>query len=118
MAAGLSTAAIDYMLDQLATNKALYVQLHSADPGAAGTIAPTSAARQAAVWSVSASKVLSLSAGESFTGGAANGAVTWITLWDALTAGNWQGSFQITTGDLAFNAAGEYTLDDITVTGA
>lgn len=118
MAAGFSTAALNYMLDQLATNKAKYVQLHSADPGAAGTTSPTSAARQAAVWSPSASKQLSLSAAENFTGGAASGAVTWVSLWDALTAGNWQGNFQITTGDLEFNAAGNYTLDDITITGS
>lgn len=118
MAAGFSATAIDYAFDQLATNKLKFVQLHSADPGAAGTTAATTAGRQPAVWSAAASKQLSLSTAESFTGGAANGAVTWVSLWDASTAGNWQGNFQITTGDLAFNAAGEYSLDDITITGA
>lgn len=110
----LTTAALNSLGDHLASI-ATHVSLHSALPDGTGSN-ETSAGRQTASWSATAADVLSLSASESFTGGAASGAVQYVGLWSAATGGTFYGSFQITTGDLTFNAAGDYTLDDITIT--
>lgn len=111
-------ALTTYELDRLAADlaaDAVEVSLHSADPGTTGA-SETSASRQTPTWTHT-NGVLTLSASEPFTGGAANGAVTYVGLWDTAGA-HFLGGFQITTGDLAFNAAGDYTLDDITITFA
>lgn len=110
----LSTAALNSLGDHLAS-LATHVSLHTAAPDGTGSNEST-AARQTASWSATASGVLSLSVAENFTGGAASGACTWIGLWSLATGGTFYGSFQITTGDVTFNAAGDYTLDDINIT--
>ena len=94
---------------------AVQVSLHSALPNSSGSN-ETSAARQTPAWT-NTSGVLTLSATEAFTGGAANGAVQYVGLWDTGGA-HFLGSFQITTGDTTFNASGAYTLDNITITFA
>jgi len=46
--------------------------------------------------------------------------VTWVGLWSAVSAGTFYGGFPIPnngTNDLAFNAAGEYTLNTLTIDG-
>lgn len=106
-------AGLDVMGDAI-TGVAVKAKLHSGDPGAAGTSNNTTAAAQTVAWT-SVNGVLHLSAAVPFTGGAASGAVTWVSLWNsALTT--FYGRFAITTGDTAFNAAGNYTLDDVAVT--
>ena len=110
----LNDTALNLMGDALAA-AATHVSLHSADPGATGTN-ETSAGRQVASWSASAAGDLSLSAAENFTGGAASGACTYVGLWSASTAGTFYGGFAL-TGDQTFNAAGEYTVNDITISG-
>lgn len=110
----LTTFAIDAMLDHL-TSIATQVSLHSADPGTTGAN-ETTAARQVPTFSAAAGKSVSLSAQDSFTGGAASGAVTYAGLWDA--SNNFLGGFQITTGDTTFNAAGAYNLTGLTITGS
>lgn len=110
-----SAAALDVMGDAIAA-VALKVKLHSGDPGAAGTSNTTTAGSQAVTWT-SVNGQLNLSAAKNFTGGAASGAVTWVSLWDN-TETTFYGRFQITSGDTAFNAAGEYTLNDISITGS
>lgn len=110
----LMTYELTRVAAQLVTD-AVQVSLHSADPGTTG-INETTAARQTPAWT-NTNGVLTLSATEAFTGGAASGAVTWVGLWD--TGGvHFLGKFQITTGDLTFNAAGQYTLNNITITFA
>jgi hypothetical protein len=51
-----------------------------------------------------------------FTGGAASGAATHLGFWSAATTGTFYG-WQALTGDQTFNAAGEYTVTGITITG-
>jgi hypothetical protein len=64
-----------------------HMQLHSGDPGAAGTANVTSAARQPVTWSAAtADGDFGLSASVNFTGVAANGATTYVSLWSAITA--------------------------------
>lgn len=70
---------------------AIYVQLHTANPGTAGTTSVSSVTtRQAATFSASTTGVLSLSNTPSFTSWAGtNGeVVTHISFWDASASGN------------------------------
>lgn len=112
----LTDAALNTMADALAA-VATKISLHSGDPGSTGAN-ETTAARQTPAWTTpSVSGDLSLNAPLNFTGGAANGAVLYFGLWNGAT---FLGGFQIPTGgtnDLSFNAAGEYTLDDVTIAG-
>ena len=112
MAAGLNTAAIQIGSAAIAAVLDT-VKLHTGDPGAAGTSNTTTAGSGAATFS-STSGVITLDAPVDFTGGAASGACTWVSVWDATVH---YGNYQL-TGDQTFNAAGEYTLDSLTITGS
>jgi hypothetical protein len=90
------------------------VGLHTGDPGAAGTSNTTTAAQQTASFGASGG-VVSLSGTVSFTGGAASGPVTYVSLWAGAT---YRGSQPIETGDLTFNAAGAYDLTALSITGS
>lgn len=93
-----------------------HLALHTAQPDATGSN-QSAAARQPASWDTAANGDMILTTDEAFTGGAASGACTHVGLWSALTAGTFYGYFAL-TGDQTFNAAGEYTLTAITVTGS
>lgn len=93
-----------------------HAQLHTAEPNAAGTTNLTSAARQAITWVTAANGDMIVTADAAFTGGAASGACTHVSLWSAVTSGTHYGYYAL-TGDQTFNAAGEYTLTGITITG-
>ena len=87
------------------------VSLHSADPGTTGAN-ETSAGRQTPTFAAaSGSGDAPLTAALAFTGGAASGACTHYGLWAGAV---FKGGFPL-TGDQTFNAAGEYTVDNITV---
>ncbi|MGH3500113.1 MAG: hypothetical protein ACRDQA_04295 [Nocardioidaceae bacterium] len=77
----------------------------------------TSAPRQAANWTVSGGALTATNV--AFTGGAASGAVAEVHLWTAQTSGNSGGgyAFSAPEDDTSFNAAGEYTVDSLTLTG-
>lgn len=93
-----------------------YMSLHSGDPGAAGTSNTTAAARQACSLTASGGNI-SLASAVAFTGGAASGPVSYVGYWSASTGGTYYGS-QLLTGDSAFNAAGQYTITALTLTGS
>jgi len=95
-----------------------HMQLHSGDPGAAGTSNVTSAARQAITWSAATNDGdFGLASSVAFTGVAANGAATYVSLWSASTGGTWYGNFQL-SGDQTANAAGEYTVTALNLNGS
>lgn len=106
---GLNDAATDFAA------RVGHLSLHSADPGTTGAN-ETTAARMVPTMGASAG-VASLTGTLAFTGGAASGACTWVGAWDAANT-TFLGKAQITTGDLTFNAAGDYTLDDVSWTFA
>lgn len=113
----LSNAAMTVAANAL-RSAMTHAQLHTGDPGAAGTSNVTSAARQAVTWSAATGNGdFDLAGPVAFTGGAASGACTHVSLWSASSAGTFYGSFPL-TGDQAFNAAGEYTLTDVTFDGS
>lgn len=95
-----------------ATHGALY----TAAPNAAGTTNLTTAGRQALTWETAANGDMVITADAAFTGGAASGACTVLGLWSAGSGGTFYGYLPL-TGDATFNAAGEYTMTGVTVTG-
>ena len=114
----------DATLNSLGTSLAgliTHVELHTADPGAAGTANQTAAARQAVTFTVDADGDLTITGNVNFTGGAASGAATWVSLWGGAGAatkgtGTFRGRYAL-TGDQTFNSAGEYTLTGLTLNG-
>lgn len=110
----LITAGLNVQVTALA-GAATHLALHTADPGATGTNAATSA-RVAAGWGAATNGVITATS-KAFTGGAANGPVTHVGLWSAITGGTFYGS-QALVGDQSFNAAGEYTVNSVSVTAS
>jgi hypothetical protein len=76
----------------------------------------SSAGRQAITWVTAANGDMVISADLNFTGGASSGAATRIGFYSASTGGTYYGE-QVLTGDATFNAAGEYTVTGVTITG-
>jgi hypothetical protein len=92
-----------------------HAQIHTAQPNSSGSN-EASSARQAITWVTAASGDLVATVDLNFTGGAASGAATHLGFWSASTTGTFYG-WQTLTGDQTFNAAGEYTVTGITITG-
>ena len=93
---------------------ATHLSLHTADPSTTGAN-ESSAARVAVTWTVDGDGDMT-SGSKNFTGGASNGACTYVGLWSAVSAGTFRGSFLL-TGDVTFNSAGEYTVTQVTING-
>lgn len=92
-----------------------HLQIHTAEPNASGSNEATSA-RQVITWVTAANGDLVITADLNFTGGASSGPATHIGFWSALTVGTFYG-WLVLTGDQTFNAAGEYTVTGVTITG-
>lgn len=89
-----------------------HLSLHTAVPD--GTGSNLSSAGKVAVACTSANGVITVPQ-TAFTGGEASGPVAAVGLWSAGGA-TWRGYF-VPTGDTTFNAAGEYTVNQSTITG-
>jgi hypothetical protein len=78
---------------------AIYVQLHTANPGTAGTTSVSSVTtRQAATFSASTTGVLSLSNTPSWTSWAGSAdLLTHVSFWDASSGGNFLWSAQLSS---------------------
>jgi hypothetical protein len=102
-----SDTAKNTMLDALTADRA---RLHSGDPGAAGT-SNALGTLTACTFAAAASGERALSAAVDFTGLTASQSVTWYSVWNN-NGGTpiFLGRGQITSGDVAANAAGEYRL--------
>ena len=92
-----------------------HAAIHTAEPNASGSN-QSAAGRQAITWVTAANGDLVITQDLVFTGGAASGAATHIGFWSASTSGTFYG-WQALTGDQTFNAAGEYTVTGVTITG-
>lgn len=114
MAAGLNDTLLNIGA-QAMMNAAGYASLHTATPNSSGSNA-SAAARQAISWDAAANGDMILTTDKSFTGGTASGPCVAVGLWSAVTAGVFYG-YLLLTGDQTFNAAGEYTLTGITISG-
>ncbi len=92
-----------------------HLSIHTALPNAAGSNEST-AARVAAGWGAAANGDFATLTNKAFTGGAASGPATYVGFWSASTAGTFYG-YQQLTGDQTFNAAGQYTITSLAITG-
>lgn len=103
---GFSTVAKNQALDAITVDR---VQLHSGDPGSAGLNNAIAATYVAAAFDAASGGERLLSAAIDYTGLTPSQSITWFSVW--LNAGTvFKGRGQITTGDVAANAAGEYQL--------
>lgn len=109
---GLNAAGIDAILND--GNEAV---VYAAIGNGTGSGNQTSSARIALTLSAPSSGVITVSnVPLNFTGTALAGA-THVLFFSASTAGTFYG-FKATTGDQAFNAAGEYQVTSLTLTGS
>jgi hypothetical protein len=110
----MSTATANSVLDAIGNNisfseAAVWVQLHTADPGSAGTTSvATETTRQSASFASAAGGSISTDADVVWTSIAGSQDATHFTLWDASTAGNFIGSGTITAN--AYTAGDTFTI--------
>lgn len=82
---------------------ATYIKLHTADPGVAGTTAPSAVTtRSLATFSAASGGAIALSNSPTFTMTATE-VITHISVWDASTAGNFLWSAALTTSKSVVN---------------
>lgn len=124
MAIGLAIGVAQSMLNALCRNvawtqpAAFYIQLHTADPGAAGTTAVFGDSRRfAATFSAAdGTGAITTSADVNWTSMTAAGTVTHVSFWSASSAGTFLGSDDLATartlaiGDNFTILAGQATL--------
>jgi hypothetical protein len=114
MATGLSAYLANSFLDSLGNATAfsvsdVYVKLHIADPGSAGTANPaTETTRKAATFGAATAGGLSSDAAITWTNIAGSEDATYFTVWDSLTAGNFLFSGTITGNP--YTAGDTYTI--------
>lgn len=92
----------------------VFLSLHTDTPDAGGS--NESSAPRVAAGLTSVGGVIS-TASKAFTGGASSGPCKFVGFWSASTGGTFLGSAAL-AGDQAFNAAGQYTVDAMTLTGS
>lgn len=121
---GLSNGARNSILDAIGnatafSYSAVWTQLHTADPGAAGTTAVASAStRKSTSFAAAASQSMTTDADLLWSSVAAAETITHISLWDASTSGTFIGSKQLTAsktvaiGDNFRIPAGSLTITD------
>ncbi len=121
--AGISTYLENKYLDCLVNASgfniaSVFVQLHTADPGTAGTTAvATNNTRKAITFAAAASGSKASNADVSWTSVPASETYSHISLWDASTVGNflWSGAL---TAAKAVNSGDTFTLTSGQVTAA
>ena len=118
MADGIASAMCNSMLTTLTTSPACtYVQLHTGDPGSAGTTDVSSVTtRQAVTWgSPSAGSVSASNEPEWTSWAGVNGEVdTDISFWTASTSGTFDMSIQLSSS-VTMDTGDSLTLTSITV---
>lgn len=121
MAVGISSYLANKWLDALCNNTSfavttVWMQLHTADPGASGTTSvATETTRKSVSFGAASSGAISSDAQVQWTNIAGSQDATHYSLWDASTAGNFLGSGTITAnaytaGDTLTFASGDIDL--------
>jgi hypothetical protein len=122
MAVGLSTTNLaNAWLNMLrgtafSAPAAIYVKLHTGDPGAAGAsnAAAGSTTRVAATHSAASAGAIALSNAPQWTNGGTSETISHISVWDASTAGNFLFSAALTTSK-AWASSDTLTLNTLGV---
>lgn len=110
----LSDEAKDYMLDQFAANKGLFVSAHTADPGTTGAneVFGGSYARKSITWGSSSGGAIDSSNAPEIDIPGGN-TVAYVGFWAHVSStaqAEWMGSYNVT--DEVFAGDGTYTVDD------
>jgi hypothetical protein len=94
----------------------VYAQLHTGDPGAAGTanVSVGSTTRNAITWNAPASGSMTLATLGSWTNGGTSETLTHVSLWTASTAGTFLQSFALTASQ-AWVSTNTFTISTFTV---
>lgn len=118
MADGIATAMCNTLLTTLTTSPACtYVQLHTADPGSAGTTAVSSVTtREAVTWGSASAGSISASNEPEWTSwaGTSPETDTDISFWTQATTGTFNMSIQLSSS-VTMNTGDSLTLTSITV---
>lgn len=117
MSDNLAAASVNSFLTTWAGD-ALYIQLHTADPGSAGTTAVSSTTtREAVTWGTASGGVLTASNSPAWPSwaGTNNEVVTDISFWSAATAGTFYGSMQLASS-VTMATSDTLTLNPLSVT--
>jgi hypothetical protein len=124
MPAGLSAGARNSILDAIGNATAfsfaaVWVKLHTGDPGAAGTSNPAgTTTRQSASFAAASSQSMTTDADLLWSSVGTAETISWISLWDASTAGTFIGAKDLTAaktvavGDNFRIPAGSLTITD------
>ena len=105
---GIAAAGANTALDAIRTDTP-FIQLHTADPGAAGTTAiATETTRKAVTFSAASGGVMTNSAQIQWTSIAGSQDATFFTIWNASSAGTFKYSGTITAN--AYTAGDTYTF--------
>ena len=94
-----SVMAKNYMLDQLGTNKALYISAHTADPGPTGANECAGSTRQAVTWNAASGGTKTQSNAPLIPGISVSDAVAYLGLFDGVSstgATHFVGKVQVT----------------------
>lgn len=112
----LQTAALNAAANGVA-GVAAFMSLHSAAAGSGGAneVSGGGYVRKAVTWNAASGAIASASGTPIAFDGPASSAVAEIGLWSASSGGTFYGS-DVPTGDLAFNAAGDYNVTAATIT--
>lgn len=123
MALGLKPTVANSVLDALLKNTAytgpatLYAQLHTGDPGAAGTSnVAGNTTRKSVSWGTASGGVNSNSADLVWTNVSTTETYTDVSLWDASTSGNFLGSGTITANSVTAGDTFTISAGNLTVT--
>lgn len=111
----LNTAALNEAADGV-TAVLAFASIHTAAPDATGSNEVTGGgyARQPVTWDPAAGGIATADGTLSFSG-PANEDATHLGVWSLATGGTFYGSDAL-SGDVTFNAAGEYEVTSLTVT--
>lgn len=91
---------------------AVFVKLHTADPGASGTTAAAvgSTTRPAITWAAASSAAIAMNGtAPTWTNGGTSETLTHLSFWDSATVGNFLGSVALTASK-AWASADTFTL--------
>lgn len=117
MTVGVSTYLENKILECMRGNTfsvaTVYIQMHTGDPGAAGTsnVSVRATGRKSVTYSAAAGGVMATSAGTSnwTNGGGSTETLTHYSRWDAASGGNFLGSAQL-QAPWTFPPGGNYAL--------
>jgi hypothetical protein len=99
------------------TGVTVYVQLHTADPGAAGTtgVSVGSTTRNAATWNAASGGSMTISSISAWTNGGTSETITHVSFWTASSGGTFIQSAALSASQ-AWASTNTLTLTTLTVT--